>query len=378
MTLLSLRRLDADDATLLRRAGRGDRRAHRLFARRHAARAVEIVDLLMDAPRESATLAATVLDATVAAGLPGDDALVRCAVQVLAPATNDTGLSRLVVALTDVEGRTDDTVAELINRPVEEVAELRTMLRSQLGAARSVATDCRGWGLAARRERLTVSEQEAAHGHLAVCRSCRGRLEEQRRTRDKLRMSGTAVSAVVVADVVALSVPAGGAVAGASGVASVLLGKVGTGVVGAAAVAVAATSVGVATARQMPSHENSPTTVSRIARTPGPTSRVAVPHNAQATTGTDGQHVPAPSATATTRQAPLPLPTLPVPTSPVPTSLVPTSPSLPTLPTTLPTTLPLPTSTSVTTLLPGVTATPSVPITVPNNVVSTATSLLGH
>ena len=372
MTLLSLRRPEADDATLLRRARRGDGRAHRLFARRHAARAVELVELLVDAPAESATLAAAVLDAAIAAGVPGDDALVRCAVATLAPATDQHGLSRLVIALTDVEGRTDDTVAELLQRPVDEVSELRAAGRSAVGTTRVIGSDCRGWALAARRDRLTVSEQEAANGHLSVCRSCRGRLDEQRRTRDKLRMSGTAVSAVVVADVVALSIPTGGAVAGASGIASLVLGKAGVATVGAAAVAIAATSAGIVAARQSPSsHRTVPPVVRHVDNhVSGPSAVTAVPHNVGATDPAgQGGSVPAVSTPSTTTRL-VPLPTLPT-LSPPATSVM-----LPALPSTTP--LPLPTDLTSLPPLPSVTATPTLPVTLPTGVIATATSLLGH
>ena len=374
MTLLPLRRPDADDATLLRRARRGDRRAHRLFARRHAARAVELVELLVDAPAESATLAAAVLDATIAAGVPGDDALVRCAVATLAPATDEAGLARVVVALTDVEGRTEDTVAALIDRSVDEVADLRAAARSALGATRAIGSDCRGWALAARRDRLTISEQEAANGHLSVCRSCRGRLDEQQRTREKLRRSGTAVSAVVVADVVALSVPTGGAVAGASGIASLVLGKAGVATVGAAAVAIAATSAGVAAARHSPSHHGSSPDGTRPAVVQhengngngnAPSAVTTVPHNVD-TGAPGGQASTVPSTTpTTTRLVPLPLP------SPLATPSI--LPSVSVTPD-----LPLPTNVTSVAPLPTVSAIPTLPVTLPTSVIATATSLLGH
>ena len=368
MTLLPLRRPDADDATLLRRARRGDGRAHRLFARRHAERAVQLVELLVDAPAESARLAAAVLDTAIAAGVPGDDALVRSAVRVLAPAAGDSGLARLVLALTDVEGRTADTVADLVDRSVDEVAELLAAARSGIVGVRTVGSDCRGWALAARRDRLTLSEQQAAHGHLAVCRSCRGRLDEQRRTRDKLRLSGGAVSAVVVADVVALSVPTGGAVAGASGIASLVLGKAGVAAVGAAAVAIAATSAGVVVARHAPTtRSGTPPRVTRDGRTQvtGPSPVTAVPHNVGASADTHIGTAPEPTTTTTTRQAPLPT------VSPLPAPSL-----LPVVPTKLP--LPLPTDVTSIPPLPDVTATPTLPVAIPAEVVTSATSLLGH
>jgi hypothetical protein len=209
-----------------------------------------------------------------------------------------------------------------------------------------------------------VSEQEAAHGHLSLCRSCRARLDEQRRTRDKLRLSGSAVSAVVVADVVALSVPTGGAVAGASGLASLVLGKAGAAVVGGAAVAIAATSAGVAVARQAPAHNDKPAGVVRDVNRHGtrPAGVTAVPHNVGATTPAGhATAVAVPSSAPTTRLAPLPLVTS--------VTVVSLSPKLPT-------TLPLPTN--VTSLSPLPALSPTLPVTVPTDVIATATSLLGH
>ncbi|HMC69559.1 MAG TPA: hypothetical protein VKJ07_10425, partial [Mycobacteriales bacterium] len=61
MTVALLRRADADDATLLRRAGRGDRRAHRIYSNRHAERAVELVEQLCEGSDNSTALASQVL-----------------------------------------------------------------------------------------------------------------------------------------------------------------------------------------------------------------------------------------------------------------------------------------------------------------------------
>ena len=368
MTLLPFRRDGADDDALLRRARRGDRRAHRLFARRHAARAVELVGLLVDGSAESTELAAAVLDATIAGGRSGDDALVRCAVQVLAPAAGERGLGRLVLALTDIEGRTPDTVAELVGRDAEEVTELRASALSGLGATPPVARDCRGWALAARRDRLTVSEREAAHGHLQLCATCRARLEEQRRTRDTLRASGAAAGAVVVADVVALSMPAGGLAAGAGGLASVVVGKAGAAAIGAAAVAIAATSIGVAATRETPAPGGGPAVV----RDGQGHSR---PASATTTQPRDvGTTTPAPPG----QTGPLPVP---VPTQTgrlAPPALA--TPALTPVTTVLPTTLPVPLPTGVLSVvpLPSVSATPTLPITLPTDILPTATSLLGH
>lgn len=276
MTISALRRADADDATLLRRARRGDRRAARLFGHRHAARAVQLVEILVDGDEQSADVAAQVLAAAVAAGVAGDDELVQCAVRVAAPYTRPAGLGRLVAALVDGDGRTTEEVAALIGCDTAEVAELRTLAYADVDSTPMQARDCRGWPLVARSERLTPAERDAANGHLALCRQCRARLDELRQVRGKVWVRGGAVSAVVVADVVSLSLPAGGAVAG-SGVASVLLGKAGMAIVGATALAVTATSAGIAVTRTAPAHAH---------RAPAPT--VAPPSGAESSTGTAG------------------------------------------------------------------------------------------
>src|SRR3954470_493958 len=254
MTVSVLRRTDADDATLLRRAGRGDRRAHRIYCRRHAERAIELVEQLIGDGADSALTASRVLSETIAQGVAGDDALVRCTVRIVAPLTTERGLAHLVVALADGDGRTEDEVAALIDRTSAEVSELRALAYAEAGPSAAVMTrECRGWPLVARKDRLTPAEREAADGHLALCRQCRARLDEQRQNRDKMWVrGGGAVSAVVVADVVSLSLPAGGAFAG-SGLASVVLGKAGMAIVGAGAIAITATSAGVAVARSVPS-----------------------------------------------------------------------------------------------------------------------------
>ena len=361
MTIVALRRADADDATLLRRARRGDRRARRIFCRRHAARAFELVDLMVDDGADKTALAAAVLSGTVAEGVAGDDALVRCAVTVVLPATDQRGLARLVTALTDVDGRSEGEVADLVGRSPAEVAGLRTLAYAAAGAPRPMTRECRGWPLAARRDRLTPQERDAANGHLMLCRSCRNRLTEQRETRDKLLIRGGAVSAVVVADIVSLSLPAGGAVAG-GGLASVVMGKAGVAVVGATALAVTATSAGIALTRHAPDHKapsvNAPATRSGA----GDGSNVSQPRDA-AGTGADTATTPPPSTapakkSATVTNVPAVTPTdLPTLSVPLPLQLPTALPTLPTVP-------PLP--------LPG----PSVGVSVPP--LPTAPSLLGH
>ena len=326
MTVSVLRRSDADDATLLRRAGRGDRRAHRIYCRRHAERAIELVEQLIGDGADSALTASRVLSETIAQGVAGDDALVRCAVRIVAPLTTERGLAHLVVALADGDGRTEDEVAALIDRTTAEVSELRALAYAEAGPAAAVMTrECRGWPLVARKDRLTPAEREAADGHLALCRQCRARLDEQRQNRDKMWVrGGGAVSAVVVADVVSLSLPAGGAFAG-SGLASVVLGKAGMAIVGAGAIAITATSAGVAVARSVPSQPHGTHAPAVGPRQPGggsgatsaPTSRSGDP---RATGGPSGSGANA----STPPPMPVPLPSnLPLPTPSISVSVPP-------------------------------------------------------
>lgn len=356
MSLVALRRPDADDITLLRRARRGDRRARRIFSRRHAERALELVRLAVGDGADTSALAAAVLSAVVTGGVAGDDALVRCAVDVVLPAAREHGLARLVTALTDVEGRSDAEVADLIGRSPGEVASLRTLAYAEAGATRPVARECRGWPLAARRDRLTPQERDAANGHLMLCRSCRGRLSEQRETRDKLLIRGGAVSAVVVADIVSLSLPAGGAVAG-GGIASVLLGKAGVAIVGATALAVTGASTGVALSRHAEHRMPSGTVRPAVS---GTSQHPSQPRDAAGSTG----QAATPATTASpgspaNKRAPVP---------PLP-SVTPTG--LPTLPGPLPLQVP----TALPTALPTGPL-PSVGVTLPP--LPSATSLLGH
>ena len=359
MTIVALRRADADDATMVRRARRGDRRARRIFCRRHAARAFELVDLMVDDGPDKTALAAAVLSAVVAEGVAGDDALVRCAVTVVLAAADERGLARLVTALTDVDGRSEAEVADLVGRSPAEIADLRTLAYAAAGAPRPITRECRGWPLAARRDRLTPQERDAANGHLMLCRSCRVRLNEQRQTRDKLLIRGGAVSAVVVADIVSLSLPAGGAAAG-SGLASVVMGKAGVAVVGATALAVTVTSAGIALTRHAPDH-NAPSVNAPAPRGgAGHGSNGSQPRDAAGSTGTDTTATPPPSTAPAKKNAPVTnVPAVTptdVPALPVPLQLQ--------LPTALPTlsTPPLPL--------------PSDGVSVPP--LPTATALVGH
>jgi len=370
MTVSLLRRPDADDVTLLRRARRGDRRAHRLYSSRHAERAVELVELLSEGNSDATTIAPHVLSTAIARGVAGDDALVRAAVRIAAPVTTQLGLARLAVALADGDGRTEDEVAGLLDRTTAEVAELRAVAYAEAGpTSGAFPRECRGWPLVARRDRLTPAESAAADGHLALCRQCRARLDEQRQTRDKIWVRGGAVSAVVLADVVSLSLPAGGAFAG-SGLASVVLGKAGMAIVGAGALAITATSAGVAVARNGPAHPHRTLVPSVAPSQPGaadpatttPASRSGDPRVTGSQSNGGEVASPPPTKTQSTIDKPLPsnAPTL-VPTVSVP---VPLPTSLPTTLPTLPTVLPSP-SISV--------SVPSLPLPLPGQ-----STLLGH
>ena len=336
MNLLRLRRTEADDATLLRRAHRGDRRAHRLYARRHAGRALYLVGLLVESAAQAPALAATALADAVDTGVAGDDALVRAAVNVASQRVGEPRLDRLVLALTDLEGRSEQATADLVGLAADEVATLRAEARAALGSPAVVTRECRGWILATRRDRLTERERDAANGHLALCRPCRVRLDEQRRTRDKLGISGAAVSAVFIADVVSLSVPSGGTMATAA-LSSLAVGKTGAAVAGAAILAVGAASTGVALVRQPTA---TPPGVVRHVNNPGGSqhathtqqSRTAAPTTVRP--ASKPAVAPAPSLVPTSLPSSLRRVNAPVPV-PTPTAVVP----LP-VPTALPTGLP--------------------------------------
>jgi hypothetical protein len=338
MTVSLLRRPDADDAALLRRARRGDRRAQRLYTNRHAERAVTLVDLLTECNADSTRIASVALSAAVADGVAGDDAMLRCAARVAAPVTTELGLARLAVALTDGDGRTEEAVAALLDRTTTEVAEMRALAYAEAGqdVAAAVPRECRGWPLVARKDRLTSAEREAADGHLALCRQCRARLDQQRQARDKIWVRGGAVSAVVLADVVSLPVPGGSALAG-TGVASAMLGKAGMAVVGAGAIAITATSAGVAVARTAPSQPHGTQAPAVAPRLPGsgPGSVTKPPRSRSGDPRVTGSHAGGgaatnpPTRTQSTVGKPLPndVPTsvpVPLPSSvpiPLPTSL---------------------------------------------------------
>jgi len=237
----------------------------------------------------------------------------------------------------------------LIGRPVAEVTKLRADARAEFGSATLPGRECRGWALATRRDRLTEHERDAANGHLMLCRECRVRLDEQRRTRDKLRISGAAISAVVVADVVSLSTPGGGMATAAFS--SLAAGKTGAALAGAAILAVGAASTGVAIVHQP---RSAPSVVRHVTGTHRPAS--ATPAAA-----TDDNSASAATPAAPSRKtAVVPSHSL-VPLS-VPTSLP--GVILPAPMTTPSVSLPLPVPTAVTTTLIPLPS-PSVTISLP-------------
>lgn len=258
----------ADDDELARRARRGDRRAHRELVRRAAPRAAELVGLLVGDTTETPELASLALAAAVADTGGFDDCLIRASVQVTSRWSEDeAGLARLVLLLTDVEGRTGDAVAALLGTTPGRVAELRAKGKGDAGLPASSARRCRGWSLVAAREHVTGAEREAADGHLALCRTCRAHLAERDRTQERLLARGAAVGGVLVADVIALTLPlvgegAGvlgglgglGVFGGLGGLGGAALGKLGMAVIGAAAIAVGGTAAVTAVVEQGGQH----------------------------------------------------------------------------------------------------------------------------
>src|SRR4051794_23592366 len=177
MTVVRLRMPEGDDE-LARRARRGDARAHRLLVRRHASRVLELTRLAAGGRSDVSELAARALAAGIADTAPLDTAFVRAVVHVTGAHLDKAALASLVVLLTDVEGRSEHTAADLLGRDVHEVMELRVAGRLHLELAVDRGKHCRGWPLAAARDRVTDVERVAADGHLLVCRSCAARLRE--------------------------------------------------------------------------------------------------------------------------------------------------------------------------------------------------------
>jgi hypothetical protein len=237
-----LRAADGDD--LSRRAARGDVRARRLLARRHAPRALTLAGLLTDDPASAKQLAATAIASASLRGELTDDGLTRALLRVGGEHVDRDALAAVVVLLTDVEGRTEAEAADLLARPVVEVADLRAVGRRGLDLPELRARSCRGWPLAVARDRVTAPEQQAAVGHLLVCRPCTDGLRDREQARRRIVTRSMAVAAAVT-DVVALSAAVPGAAigaGGATGLAGLVGGKAAAGLLGAAAIAVATTS----------------------------------------------------------------------------------------------------------------------------------------
>src|SRR4051794_7861796 len=256
MTVVRLRMPDGDD-DLARRARRGDARAHRLLVRRHAPRVLELTRLAAGGRSDVSELAARALAAGLADPAPLDTALVRAVVHVTRAHLDKLALASLVILLTDVEGRSESTVADLLGRDVTEIADLRAAGRQSLDLAVERSRHCRGWPLAAARDRVTDAERSAADGHLLVCRSCAARLRERDRARQRLIARSAAMTGAV-GEVVAFTLGSTGTAFGGAGAAfgGLASGKVAAAVIGAAAIAVATTSGAVAGARlhEQPAH----------------------------------------------------------------------------------------------------------------------------
>lgn len=355
MTVVRLR-TPADDEDLVRRARRGDARAHRLLVRRHAPRTLELTRLTVGTRTDVSALAAQALSVALADTAPLDTALVRAVIHVTNAHLDRAALASVVILLTDVEGRSESTVADLLGRDTGEIAELRASGRDHLELPVDRNKHCRGWPLATARDRLTGAEQSAADGHLRVCRSCAARLRERDRARQRLLARSAAMTGAV-AEVVALSLGMSGTALGAGGtsLAGLVSGKAAAALLGAATIAVATTSGAVAAARSQ-QHPQPGTVVNApdTHRTP------AARHHG---TGTDQRRghngnvlprhrrttQPSPAATPTPSSVPTgPLPSIPVQVPDLPR--LPTRLPLPSL-SPLPTALPLPSSLRVPSLL---------------------------
>lgn len=205
--------------------------------------------------------------------------------------------------------------------------------------------DCRGWSLVGRKQSLTPGEREVAERHLAICRHCRLRLDDESQLRARVWLRGGVVGATVAADVVAVTAPGGGANAAVA----LVGGKLGAVAVGAAALGVAVTSTGIAVHRDM--HPTPVAPAVRVSHHRNGGEQTAVAPQASSSPSHPSAHEGSSSTAPATGPTARPRDTNRSPQSVVrgPTTLLPTTlptalPSVPVLP--LPS-VPLPTLTSV-------------------------------
>lgn len=339
------------DAALVHRSRYGDRGATQRLLARHHARVQQLATAV--APEQPQSVAQQGFSLALRGKRPFDDALV-------------TAFGRLAAA---VPGAQQRLLAELVEeRPLEQAAALVGLSPDVARAVLQVPTElsprhCRGWGLVARRDRLTLDEQEAADAHLVLCRRCRDRQARLALVRAQAVGGAVLAGAALAATTQALSsgsasgagVGASGAAAGTAGPVGLLGGKAALALVGVAASGVLATgSATVAHQQRVPPPRvaTTPTSTaspSAAVRVPALDTPVVVPDLLRRQVE-EAPSVVVPDVLPTgllPSAVPLPVPSevpLPLPSElplPVPTGLLPVP-----LPTSvrLPTAVPLPTS----------------------------------
>lgn len=283
-----------------------------------------------DSPEEAAALAVRASGARTGAALVA-------AFAVLA-ADRPAAQGRLLLVLVDLDGRSLEDAAQLLDMPSDQA-------RARLELARPggrVAPSCRGWGLASGLRGLTPAESDAGAAHLLLCRHCRDHRAAVEAARRQLAARATGTTGLLAAAQVVLAGGTGGALVGGT-----LLGKAAIGAVAGFGAAVLATGAVVAA---VPPAGFGPDRTPAVAPVVRPDGRGAA--------SPSGSPSAAPRPSATSSPGPCSLPCLPADRTPVvggvdavlpgdlevplplPTSL-PELPGLP-LPTLLPTALPLP------------------------------------
>lgn len=346
---------------LVVRARRGDRRAAAALRRRTGPQVHQLAAALAVDPRSVPALVRHALTDALADDDRDYGPAVVAAVQRRAGAVrvrpaasrpSAAPLQQAVAVLCDAQGHSHASAAALLGQPVDRVATLHRAARTALGVD-GPQVRCHGWHLVSRRADLTPPEQEAAAGHLELCRVCRdevaARALARRRVQAGLPLGGTAAGGLAV---LLANLGGGSLVAG-------------TTAIGAAAVLGVGALVAVVPPAGMTAQDPTsfaPATAS-VPAGPVPTVEPAPPPDAAPVPAVD----PAPPAGPTpTRSGAAPTPAgapSPAPgASPPPAIPLPTSPPIP-----LPTELPGPTSPPIPppTELPGPT---SIPLPLPSAV----------
>jgi cell division septation protein DedD len=247
-----LGRLATCDPVLARRSRLGDRAAARRLAGRHLDRISQLATVISTSAEEAEVLARQGFSLALRGGRPFEDALVTAFGQLAAALPEaDDARGRLAVLLAEVEERPVEDVARLLRLEPRTVDALLPRARASLGGAYP-ARSCRGWALASRKQGLTEAERQAGAAHLELCRRCRDRVAAVDRTRAQLLGgAGGMVGVAAVAQVV----PWGGAAVAGAG--TVLGTKATAGVIGAVGAAVLATGGTAAVVQQQEPHRPS-------------------------------------------------------------------------------------------------------------------------